>query len=484
MFVESLNISITSVMPEILLTCLALAVLVLDFFLSRRSKFILGYLSGVGLLLILPVVLVSIDESPSFGGTVIADRFAAFFNIIFILAGVLATLISMDYLKKENIHRGEYYYIILFAIVGMMVMASSYDLLNVYVGLELMALSFYILVAQRYKEMRSVEGALKYFVLGALSSGILLYGLSFAFGFGGTTNLKEIAQHAVSSQTRSPFLLLAIILITGGFAFKVALFPFHLWAPDAYEGAPTPVTALLSVGSKAAAFAVFLRIFIVALPEFQPEWSKLLWLLSAATMLFGAVVAIAQQNIIRMMAYSSISHAGIILIGMLVSDQTGVSGMLYYLLVYTFMNIGVFAVVTLVVKSDGKGEKISDYKGLGAQQPLLAFYMALYLLALAGVPPTGGFVAKFYILASAVEAKYYWLAIIGVMTTAVALFFYAKVIFYMYMREPDGQSVMTATGLVGKAVLLIAAAGTVIPGIYPAPFMEMAVKAVQPLLNI
>jgi len=480
---EGLNISFTSVMPEILLTVLALTVLVLDFFLRKKSKYILGYLSVAGLAALLPIVLVSIDANPSFGGTVIADRFAAFFNIIFIVAGILATLISMDYLKKENIQRGEYYYIILFAILGMMVMASSNDLLNVYVGLELMALSFYILVAQRYEEKRSVEGALKYFVLGALSSGILLYGLSFAFGFGGTTSLNVIAQHAVSGQARNPFLLLAIVLITGGFAFKVALFPFHLWAPDVYEGAPIPITALLSVGSKAAAFAVFLRIFLVALPEFQPEWSKLMWLLSAATMLFGSVVAIAQSNIIRMMAYSSIAHAGIILIGMLVASQSGVSGMLYYLLAYTFMNIGVFAVVTLVVKSDGKGGEIGDYRGLASQNPLLAFFMALYLLALAGVPPTAGFAAKFFILASAIEAKYYWLATIGVMATAVALFFYAKIIFYMYMKEPDKSLDMTTTGLVGKAVLLIAAAGTVIPGIYPAPFMEMAVKAIKPLLN-
>lgn len=480
---ETLNINFNAVMPQILLTGLALTVLVLDFFLRKKNKVILGYLSVAGLLVLLPAVVNSIDSAPSFGGTVISDRFSAFFSIIFIIAAILTTLISMDYVKKKNIDSGEYYYIVLFATLGMMVMASSNDLLNVYVGLELMALSFYVLVALGSKQIRSLEGALKYFVLGALSSGILLYGISFAYGFGGTTNLPEIAQQAIRGSSSHPFLLLAIGLIAAGFAFKVALFPFHLWTPDVYEGAPVPITALLSVGSKAAAFAVFLRIFIVALPEFQPEWSKLLWLLSAATMLFGTVVAIAQNNIIRMMAYSSIAHAGIILIGMLVSNQTGVSGMLYYLLVYTFMNIGVFAVVTLVVKSDGKGENISDYRGLGTQQPLLAFFMALYLLALAGVPPTAGFTAKFFILASAIEAKYYWLATIGVMATAVALFFYAKVIFYMYMREPDGSLEMTGPGLVGKTVLLIAAAGTVIPGIYPEPFMEMAVKAVKPLLN-
>ena len=483
MTIESLNISFTAVLPEIFLTCLALTVLVLDLFLGRKNKAVLGIISVAGLIGLLPIVVLSIDGQPSFGGTVIADHYAAFFNIIFILAGILATLISIDYLEKEAIHRGEYYYIILFAILGMMVMASSFDLLNVYVGLELMALSFYILVAQRYKDIRSAEGALKYFVLGALSSGILLYGLSFAFGFGGSTNLNDIALHAVSVSSPDPFLILAVILIIGGFAFKVALFPFHLWAPDAYEGAPTPITALLSVGSKAAAFAVFLRIFLVALPEFQPEWSRLLWVLSAATMIFGTAVAIAQKNIIRMMAYSSIAHAGTILIGMLVSNRTGISGMLYYLLVYTFINIGVFAVVTLVVRSDGTGENIGDYRGLGSRQPILAFFMTLFLLALAGVPPTAGFVAKFYILASAIEAHYYWLATIGVITTAIALFFYAKVIFYMYMREPDGTLELGATGLVGRTVLLIAAAGTVIPGVYPAPFVELAIEAIKPLLS-
>jgi NADH-quinone oxidoreductase subunit N len=483
MHIDGLNISLTAVMPEILLTGLALIVLVLDFFLSKRRKFILGYISVAGQLMLLPTILVSIHANPAFGGTVMADRFAAFFNVIFVAAGILTTLISMDYLEKENIYRGEYYYIILFAILGMMVMACANDLLNVFVGLELMALSFYILIAQRYHQIKAVEGALKYFILGALSSGILLYGISFALGFGGTTNLPEIAQNAAAGSARSPFLLLAIIFIAGGLAFKIALFPFHLWAPDAYEGAPTPITALLSVGSKAAAFAVFLRIFIVAFPQFQPQWLKLLWLLSAATMIFGSVVAIVQKNIIRMMAYSSIAHAGIIIIGLLVYNQTGVSGVLYYLLVYTFMNIGVFSVVTLLLKGDGNGENISDFKGLGTRNPAIAFFMALFLLALAGVPPTGGFAAKFFILAAAIDAQFYWLAAIGVMATAVALFFYVKVIFYMYMQDAGGAIETVRSGPAGKTVLIIAAAGTVIPGVYPAPFMEMAINAIKPLLG-
>jgi NADH-quinone oxidoreductase subunit N len=345
MSIDSLNINFSAILPEIFLTAVALVVLIFDFFLPKQRKAILGYLSIAGLVILLPIVILSAGTRPAFGDMVVADHFAVFFKIIFILAAIFTILISIEYLKRVKIDSGEYYYIILFATVGMMVMASSNDLLNFYVGLELMALSFYILVAMRVNETRSVEGALKYFVLGALSSGILLYGISFTYGTSGTTNLMEISRQAGNVSAGNSFLLLALALIAVGFSFKVALFPFHIWAPDAYEGAPTPVTALLSVGSKAAAFAVFLRVFVVAFPEFQPQWAKLLWILSAATMVFGSVVAIAQKNIIRMLAYSSIAHAGVILIGLLVFNQNGLSGVLYYLLVYTFMNMGAFTVV-------------------------------------------------------------------------------------------------------------------------------------------
>jgi NADH-quinone oxidoreductase subunit N len=468
----NININFNAILPEIFLTVVGLAVLLLDFFLPKKNKFVLGIISIGGLLILLPLVLFTAGSKPSFGSMVLSDHFSAFFKIIIILAGILVILISMDYLKKMKIYSGEYYYIILFATLGMMVMVSSNDLLNLYVGLELMALSFYILVALRVHESRSVEGALKYFVLGTLSSGILLYGISFAYGFSGSTNLIEIAKMAARASAQNPFLLLAMALIVVGFSFKVALFPFHIWAPDAYEGAPTPITALLSVGSKTAAFAVFLRVFI----------SKLLWILSAATMIFGSVVAISQKNIIRMLAYSSIAHAGIIIVGLLVYNQIGVSGILFYLLVYIFMNMGAFAIVTLLAKSNGSGEHISDYKGLASRHPLLAFSMTLFLLSLAGVPPTGGFAAKFIILASAIDAHYYWLAVIGVVAAAIALFFYAKIIFYMYMKESPGDIEIQKTGLAYRLVFFITATGTLILGLYPAPFIEMGVNAIKPLL--
>ena len=480
MLPANLNINFSAILPELFLTAVGLLVLLLDFFLSREKKALLGYLSVAGLLFLLPLVVLTTESKPSFGGMVIADPFSAFFKIIIILAGFLALLMSMDYLKKMRIHNGEYYYIILFATLGMMVMVSSNDLLNLYVGLELMALSFYVLVALRFNESRSAEGALKYFVLGTLSSGILLYGISFTFGFSGTTNLTEIAQMSTRASVQNPFLLLALALIAIGFSFKVALFPFHIWAPDAYEGAPTPVTALLSVGSKTAAFAVFLRVFIVAFPAFQPQWSKILWILSAATMIFGSVVAISQKNIIRMLAYSSIAHGGMIIVGLLVYNQIGASGILFYLLVYIFMNMGAFALVTLVAKRDGSGELITDYKGLSSRHPFLAFSMTLFLLSLAGVPPTGGFAAKFIILAAAIDAHYYWLAVIGVISAAIALFFYAKIIFYMYMKDAPGDTPIEETGWSYRFVFFITATGTLVLGLYPGPFIDMGVNAIRP----
>jgi len=478
-----LNIDFCTIMPEIFITALALAILVIDLFLGRRNRDVLGYLSIIGLLVLVPVTLMSVGTTASFGGTVISDAFSAFFTVVFIIAALITLLISTDYLRRMKVNRGEYYYMVLFATLGMMVMAKSNDLVNFYVGLELMALSFYILVAFRTGNSRSVEGALKYFILGALSSGVMLYGISFVYGFAGTTNLAGIAGRHSAGPGGGALLVLGVALVVAGFSFKLALFPFHVWAPDTYEGAPTPITAFLSVGSKAAAFAVFLRVFAVAFPAFHPEWSRLLWILAALTMVYGSVTAISQKNIIRMLAYSSIAHAGIVLMGLLSYNSTGMSSILYYMLVYAFMNMGAFAVVALFVRSDGSGERIDDYRGLYSRRPALAALMTLFLLSLAGVPPTGGFAAKFFVLASAVEAGYYWLAAIGVIATAIALYFYLKVVFYMYMREPDAELDLPRTSIPYKVVLFVTAAGTVILGIYPGPFIELAAAAVKPFLS-
>ncbi|MBI5561609.1 MAG: NADH-quinone oxidoreductase subunit N [Deltaproteobacteria bacterium] len=482
---QGLNINLEAVLPVILTAMLALLVMALDFFVKKDNKAVLGYLSLIGLIIILPIAAVTVSPTAAFGAMVIADGYSAFFNAVFLIAAIFAVVLSLDYMKKIDSERGEYYYIMLFAVIGMMVMASANDLINLYVGLELMSMSFYVLVAMR-RGSRGAEGALKYFILGAFSSGILLYGITYAYGFTGTTNLAEIARMGANLSSPNHYLLIAIIMLGAGFAFKIAAFPFHLWSPDAYEGAPTPVTALLSVGSKAAAFAFFLRFFAVSFEAFHPYWVTFLWALSAATMLFGAMVAIQQRNIVRMLAYSSIAHAGIILIGVVVKSGNAAAGIMYYLLVYAFMNTGAFAVVALLARGNGTGEAIADYRGLAARRPVLAFVMALFLLSLAGIPPTGGFTAKFFLLASAIEARYYWLAAIGVISTAISLFFYVKVIFYMYMKEPpeaDPSAPVAAepSALSYNIILLITALSTVALGIYPTPFMDMAIKAVKPL---
>ena len=484
--IQSLNISMGAVLPVVLMSILAVVVLVVDLFLKRENKCALGIVTIIGLIIILPVAAMTIDPAPSYGGMVIADGYAAFFNIVFIIAAIFAVFISNDYLRKSSSERGEYYYIIIFATIGMMVMASANDLVNLYVGLELMSLSFYILVAMR-RSAKGAEGALKYFILGALSSGILLYGITFVYGFTGTTNLTEIARMGMNLSYVSPYMLMAIIMLGVGFAFKIAAFPFHTWSPDAYEGAPTPVTALLSVGSKAAAFAFFIRFFGVAFHDFHQHWVWLLWGLSAATMLFGAVAAITQKNIVRMLAYSSISHAGIILMGVVIMSGSAASGIMFYLFVYAFMNMGAFTVVALMAKGDGKGESVGDYKGLAGRRPVIAFIMALFMLSLAGIPPTGGFTAKFFILASAIEGQYYWLAAIGVISTAISLFFYVRVIFYMYMKEPDEVDDMAIVAppppaFAYNVILLITAVSTILLGLCPTPVMDMAIAAVKPLL--
>ncbi|MBI5971183.1 MAG: NADH-quinone oxidoreductase subunit N [Deltaproteobacteria bacterium] len=483
--IETLNVNLLSILPMALVAILALSMLVLDFFLKKGDKGAIGYLSIIGLLIVLPIASNAIEGAPAFGGMVIADAFSAFFNCIFILAAVFALYLSVDYLKRINSETGEYYYIVLFAVAGMMVMSSANDLIALYVGIELMALSFYVLTAFRVRDTKSSEGGLKYFVLGALSSGILLYGISFTYGFSGTTNISDIARLAGGAGANNTFMLLGVVLTAAGFAFKIAAFPFHVWAPDAYEGAPTPVTALISIGSKAASFAVFLRVFIVAFPAFQSHWWKLLWALSAATMLYGSVVAIPQKNIIRMLAYSSIAHAGVILIGIVALNGAGAAGVMYYLLVYAFMNMGAFAIVMYLGRVRGNGEYVSDYAGMSSRHPVIAFLMALFLLSLAGIPPTGGFMAKFFILSAAIKARYYWLAAIGVVSTAISLFFYARVVFYMYMKDAEGDSPAPAgrPALAYDVVIYITAAMTMLLGLYPAPFMEIAIKAVEPLIR-
>src|SRR5881392_873653 len=384
------------ILPELVLTGGALIVLIADVLLPRGSRALTWFtLAAIGATLasLLPFTSTHVEVAH---GLLAVDRFALFFKIVFLVAAAITVLMSVRYLAIEGASPGEYYFLILCATLGMMVMASGTDLISIFIGLETMAVAFYILAGFIKPNPRSNEAAVKYFLLGAFSLGILLYGMSLMYGLSGTTNLRVMST-LFAGQERDPRLVLAVILVVAGVGFKIAAVPFHMWAPDVYEGAPTPVTAFLSVGSKAASFAMLLRIFFEGLPAMSADWRLLFEALSIVTMTVGNVAAVTQTNIKRMLAYSSIAQAGYVLIGVVAGTPRGVSAMLIYLFVYSFMQLAAFA-------------------------------MLLFMLSLGGIPPTAGFMGKFWLFSAAIDAHYYWLAVIGVLNSAVSLYYYVRIV--------------------------------------------------------
>jgi NADH-quinone oxidoreductase subunit N len=390
---------------------------------------------------------------------------------------------SIRYLRQEGFEHGEYYVLVLFAAVGMMFMASAADLIIIFLGLETFSLSLYVLAGFFRTQAKSNESALKYFLLGAFSTGFLLYGIALLYGATGTTNLKEIHEFLrVNPLPNEPLMLVSMGLLIVGFGFKVASVPFHMWTPDVYEGAPTPITAFMSVGSKAAGFAAFLRVFLYSLSSFQGEWLWVLWVLAVLTMTLGNLVAIAQQNIKRMLAYSSIAHAGYILIAMVAANDLGTASVLYYILAYAFMNLGAFGVVILFGRRGEENLLISDYSGMASKYPLLAALMATFMFSLAGIPPTAGFVGKFYIFSAAVKAGYIGLAVIGVLNSALSVYFYLRVTVMMYMRNPEKELAPLEWSPPMAISLFIAVFGTLQMGITPGAYLEVARKSILALM--
>lgn len=472
--------------PELILTALVCGVLLIDLFVPRDRKHILGIISLIGLAMVL---LVSWHLRPGdqslllFGGMVALDNFALYFKLVFILVVSLVIAISLKYLPIEDINLGEYYGMLLFATLGMILMAASTDLVSIYLSLELMSLSIYILAGFIKHDPKSIEAALKYFLLGAFSSGILLYGMALLYGLTGSTNLAEIGTYLARHDTAGSLtLLLAMILLVAGFAFKVAAVPFHMWAPDVYEGAPTPIAAFMSVGPKAAAFAALMRIFLVAIVAAQEHWTSIFWGLAVLSMTVGNVVAVVQTNLKRMLAYSSIAHAGYILIGIVAGNQIGYASVLLYVLVYVFMNLGAFSMILLLCNRTRRGDQISDFTGLAWTSPWAAAAFVIFFLSLAGIPPTGGFVAKLYIFAAAIQANYVWLAVIGVLNSAVSLYYYFRVVMAMYMEEaPEPIALSAHPVLVFSLAVMVL--GTLFLGLYPGPFIDAARASTALLFN-
>lgn len=475
------NVNMWAIMPSLILVCFGMGLLLINVFLPRGATRPAVWISLIGL----AVTAFSVFSSwgnPQYGfsDAVALDNFATFFNITFLIAAAMTILMSDDYIRREGYPIGEYYPLILFTTAGAMWMASGTDMMTIFLGLEVMSVSLYVLAGIFRNDVRSNEAGLKYFLLGAFSTGFLLYGIALIYGVTGSTRLSEIGVYlnAHTSLLGNPMTLAGIMLLSIGFLFKIAVAPFHMWTPDVYEGAPTPITAFMSAGPKAAAFAAFLRIMEYCFFSLKPEWTAVLWGLAVLTMVIGNVIAISQTNIKRMLAYSSIAHAGYALVGMVAANEIGYSGVLFYMLAYTFMNIGAFAILVLAGKKGEKNLTLEGFSGFGYKRPLLGVAFAICLFSLMGIPPTAGFAGKFYIFAGAVKAGYIWLAVIGVLNSAVSLYYYLRVMVYMYFRDAEEDYAwVTVSGSVAISII-VALIGIFYLGIVPGAVMDMARMAI------
>jgi NADH-quinone oxidoreductase subunit N len=486
--------------PELIITIAACAALVMEVILPYKLGKWTAYFALAGIALALTSVgaqfvtmggtfhfesLRGLTPADGFYGMIHIDGFALIFRAIFLMAAALAIAISIRYLDIEREQHGEYYSLILFATVGMMFLGAGYDLISLYIALELMALTFYVLVAFTKRDRRSNEAGMKYFLLGAFSSGILLYGMSVVYGLTGSTNLGEIGKSLGNVSELRPLLLIGMIALAAGLFFKIAAVPFHMWAPDAYEGAPTSVTAFLSTGSKAASFALYARIFFVALGPMQNDWAPLLGIVAALTIVVGNWAAITQENSKRLLAYSSISNAGYLLLGIIANNAYGNVGLVIYLLVYTLMNMGAFGVIISLRRRGIIGDNVDDMTGLAQKSPGLAAMMAIFMLSLGGLPGTGGFIGKYFLLWGLLSRADtdnrtwpYWLAGWAVINIVVSFYYYIRFIRVMYLgdRMADDQPLSMSPAL--QTAMVVALAGILFIGIYPQPFIVLAQKLI------
>jgi NADH-quinone oxidoreductase subunit N len=479
------EIDLYLIAPEIIIAAFGFLVLLVDVFAPKgEKKGYLGVLSLIGVVIAFfyTLPLVGSDKT-GFEGMFTSDGFAIFFKITILIIAFLTVLISMGYASREGIGFGEYYALILFATLGMMLMAAGTHLIVIFLGLETMSISIYILAGMLREDRKSVESAFKYFLLGAFATGFLLYGIAFLYGATGSLYLKDIASYIASKKLLdNPMLLMSLAFLTIGFGFKIASVPFHMWTPDVYEGAPTSITAFMATGVKAAGFSALIRVFFTALPEFRPDWTSIMWLIAVATMTVGNIIAISQNNIKRMLAYSSIAHAGYILVAFVAGNKSGTSGILFYLMAYAFMNLGAFTCVILLGKKGEENLLITDYAGVGFKYPLLAASMTVFLLSMAGIPPLGGFMAKLYIFSAAVEAKFYWLAILGVLNSAISVYYYLRVTVLMYFRESEREITGLQFSPAPVIALILALIGTFYMGIFPANVLSFAQKSIAGLM--
>jgi NADH-quinone oxidoreductase subunit N len=439
------------------------------------------YIAGFGLIGLVGALVASCflwdTDAVSFG-VVRADNFALFINIILCIVGILTMVFSHEVVEREELPAGEYYALTLFAIAGMMLMAAAVDLLVIFLALEVLSLAVYVLTALRRSSAQSAEAAFKYFLLGAFSSAFFLYGIAFAFAIAGSTRLDAVAAAMASGPTQT-LALLAVGLLAVGFSFKVSAVPFHMWTPDAYEGAPTVVTAFMSTAVKAAAFGAFARVFLSTLEPLQAQWTPVLSVLAAATMIGGSVLGVLQSNIKRMLAYSSIAHAGYLLLGLVAANAAGKAAILFYLLAYAVANLGALGIVALLGTAEHQHDQLRDFAGLWKSRPGLAGLMTVFLLSLGGFPPMAGFIGKWYIFSAAIQEGHYTLAIIGVLTSVVSVFFYLRIVVMMYMTEDAGAPARPQVSALSMIALGAAVLATFYLGVLPTRVIDYALQSIQ-----
>ena len=482
---ENLTANLHLLWPEFLITGLAFLVLTVDFFLSAERKNSLAAVSIVGLLAIAGFsiwLLGDQDATPLYQGIFLVDRFSLLFTIFFLVLGVLIILASVDYVKRYLHHPGEYYGILLFSILGMMLMAASAELLTAYISLELLSFSLYVLVAMARDDPKSNEAGMKYILLGAFASALLLYGISLVYGSLGTTTYTGIAETLRANPSADPTLLIGLVLILAGLGFKVAAVPFHMWTPDIYEGAPLPVTAYLAVGSKAAAFALILRLFASAFLESIGEWQLVIAILAAVTMTVGNLVALTQHNIKRLLAYSSIGQVGYLLVGVAALSTAASNAVILHLVGYGIANLAAFVAIIAFYNVTSKDE-IDDFAGLADRNPFIAMALAVSLLSLAGLPFFAGFITKFYLFIAASQEDLLWLAGVAIVNSLISLYYYLMVIKQMYIQPAEDSSPVRLSMVTG-GLLAVLVVGTIAVGVYPAPLVDVIETATAVILPV
>jgi NADH-quinone oxidoreductase subunit N len=472
--------SLNAVVPMACVTAAGIAAMLAEAFRGPGERMPIGPLGIVGLSGAAIASLLLWNQNATSFGVVSADNFGLFVTWILVVVGVLSLAFSGPTVERQRLPQGEYYALMLFALAGMMLMAMATDLLVIFLALEVMSIAVYVLTGIRRDSPLATEAAFKYFLLGSFSSAFFLYGIAFTYGLTGSTRLDRVGS-LIAAQAMAPsaIQLLAVGLLLVGFLFKISAVPFHMWTPDAYEGAPSVVTGFMSTGVKAAAFAAFARVFLASFEPMRLVWSPILWVVTAATMIVGAVVGVSQTNVKRMLAYSSIAHAGYLLLALVSANDLGKGAVLFYLLTYAVTNLGAFGVVSVIESAESANDRVRDFAGLGNEHPALAALLTIFLLSLGGLPPTAGFIAKWYVFSAAVKAGYNVLAIVGVATSVISIFFYLRIVGLMYMATAQTPARVPAVPKLAGAALVASAILTFYLGILPSRVLDWAAASIS-----